>query len=463
MHAEKRNTTAALLFRLASLLLSAALVPGLAMAQATPEQVAELGKSLTPMGSPRAGTEDGRIPEWTGGITEPPAGYQAGKHLVDPFPDDEVQLTITAANVDEHREHLSAGQLAMFEKYPDTYKLPVYQTRRTAAYPQRVYDAFAANAAATKLTHEGNGVSGAIVTSPFPFPTEGLHAIWNHKLRYQGDNFTREYLQITPQRGGSYTPVKLKEEVDVKYAAPGATPESVGNLNLTFLQQVTAPARLAGFILLVHETLNQVTEPRQAWTYNPGQRRVRRAPNVAYDNPGTAADGLRTNDNLDLFNGAPDRYDWELVGQKEIYVPYNAYRVSSGDVKVKNIIQAGHINQDLARYELHRVWVVEARLKDGYTHVYSRRTMYFDEDTWNMLLVDHYDSRGDLWRPSEAHTVSYYQVPLTTAVFNVIYDLPSGRYLVNGIDNEERVREYNGKGWPNAHFTPAGLRSQGRR
>jgi hypothetical protein len=226
---------------------------------------------------------------------------------------------------------------------------------------------------------------------------------------------------------------------------------------------VTAPARLAGFILLVHETLDQVAEPRQAWTYNPGQRRVRRAPNVAYDNPGTASDGLRTNDNLDLFNGAPDRYDWELVGQKEVYVPYNSYRIQSGDLKTKAIIQAGHVNPDLARYELHRVWVVEARLKEGFTHVYSRRTMYFDEDTWNVLLVDHYDSRGDLWRPSESHVINYYQVPLTTAVFSVIHDLPSGRYLVNGLDNEERPRKYDTKGWPAAYFTPAGLRNQGRR
>jgi len=445
------------------LLLAVAAFASSAAAGATAEQIAQLGQSLTPMGSPRAGSEDGTIPEWTGGITEPPAAYVPGEHLADPFADDPILFTINAANADQYKDKLTAGQVAMFEKYPDTYTLPIYQTRRTAAYPQRVYDAIAANAAAATLTAEGNGVSGAIITSPFPFAENGLQAIWNHKLRYQGKNFRRSYLQITPQRSGSFTPVKLKEEVDVKYAADGVTAESVGNLNLTFLQSVTAPARLAGFILLVHETLDQVAEPRRAWTYNPGQRRVRRAPNVAYDNPGTASDGLRTNDNLDLFHGAPDRYDWELVGQKEIYVPYNSYRIQSGDVKTKDIIQAGHINQDLTRYELHRVHVVEARLKEGYTHVYSRRTMYFDEDTWNLLLVDQYDSRGDLWRPSEAHVINYYQVPLTTAVFNVIYDLPSGRYLVNGVQNEEQPREYDTKGWPNAYFTPAGLRSQGRR
>jgi hypothetical protein len=445
------------------LLLASLALPSHSDAQATPEKIAELGQSLTPMGSPRAGSADGTIPEWTGGLTAPPANYKEGEHLVDPFPDDAILFTITPTNLDQYRDKLTVGQIAMFEKYPDTYKMNVYQTRRTAAYPQRVYDALASNAKTSALAHEGNGVTGAVITSPFPFPENGLHAIWNHKLRYQGRNFTRTYRQITPQRGGSFTPVKLKEEVDVRYAAEGVTPENVTNLNLTFLQSVTAPARLAGFILLVHETLDQVAEPRQAWTYNPGQRRVRRAPNVAYDNPGTASDGLRTNDNLDLFNGAPDRYDWELVGQKEIYVPYNSYKIQSSDYKLDDVIQAGHINQDLARYELHRVWVVEARLKEGFTHVYSRRTMYFDEDSWNLVLVDHYDSRGDLWRPSEAHVINFYQVPLATAVFNVIYDLPSGRYLVNGLHNEDRAREYDTKGWPSAYFTPGGLRMQGRR
>jgi hypothetical protein len=415
------------------------------------------------MGSLKAGNEDGTIPEWTGGITEPPPGFDPKKHLPDPFADDAILFTIDASNVAQYKDKLSLGQVAMFEKYPDTYKMHVYPTRRSASYPQRVYDAFAANASGATLTQGGNGLSGAVITSPFPFAENGLHAIWNHKLRYQGRNFRRTYVQATPQRGGAYTPVKLKEEVDVRYAAEGVTPENVGNLNLTFLQSVVAPARLAGFILLVHETLDQVSEPRQAWTYNPGQRRVRRAPNVAYDNPGTASDGLRTNDNLDLFNGAPDRYDWELVGKKEIYVPYNSYKIQSGDLKLDDILTEGHINQELARYELHRVHVVEAKLKDGFTHVYSRRTMYFDEDSWNILLVDHYDSRGDLWRPSESHVINYYQVPTLTSAFGVIYDLPSGRYLVNGLQNEERPREYDTKGWPAAYFTPAGLRTQGRR
>ena len=64
-----------------------------------------------------------------------------------------------------------------------------------------------------------------------------------------------------------------------------------------------APARLAGEVLLVQETLDQSIENRRAWVYNPGQRRVRRAPNVAFDNPGTNSDNLRTSDQFDMYNG----------------------------------------------------------------------------------------------------------------------------------------------------------------
>lgn len=36
-----------------------------AMAKAPPEEVAKLGKELTPVGAQRSGNDDGTIPEWT--------------------------------------------------------------------------------------------------------------------------------------------------------------------------------------------------------------------------------------------------------------------------------------------------------------------------------------------------------------------------------------------------------------
>ena len=426
------------------------------------QEASRLGEDLTPTGAVRAGNAEGTIPEWTGGITQPPAGYTVGDHHPDPFAGDPILFTITAANADQYRDKLSAGQRAMLEAYP-TYKMNVYPTRRSHSYPQRVYDAIRANATRAELVADGNGIRGAVISSPFPLPQSGLEVLWNHKVRYLGLRLERTFAQVTPQRNGRYTAVKFEEQQEFYYAREGVTPENVGNRFASLLQEVTSPPRLAGSILLVHETLDQVREPRQAWRYNPGQRRVRRAPNIAYDNPGTASDGLRTTDNFDLFNGAPDRYSFELLGRREMYVPYNAYKLHSDQLKVSDLVIPGHLNQDHTRYELHRVWVVEARLREGVSHIYSRRTLYVDEDSWVILLVDHYDGRGELWRVAEGHTINFYDVPATTYTVEALYDLQAGRYLALGLKNEEKMQRFNFDKPANSAFTPAGLRRRGRR
>jgi hypothetical protein len=37
-------------------------------------EIAQLGKTLTPMGAEKAGNKEGTIPSWEGGICKPPAG-----------------------------------------------------------------------------------------------------------------------------------------------------------------------------------------------------------------------------------------------------------------------------------------------------------------------------------------------------------------------------------------------------
>jgi len=212
----------------------------------------------------------------------------------------------------------------------------------------------------------------------------------------------------------------------------------------------------------VHETVDQAKEPRTAWTYNPGQRRVRLAPQVAYDNPGTAADGLRTNDDFGMFNGATDRYNWKLVGKKEMYVPYNSYKLASPQYKYSDILKAGHINQDLARYELHRVWVVEATLKPGMSHIYAKRVFYIDEDSWAIVVTDKYDARGELWRTAEMHNINMYNVPMWYSALEVHSDLQSGRYIAMGLANEEKVVYQPLKRTP-SDYTPEALRGMGTR
>ncbi len=454
-----RKTAIAIRFSAALLLGCALALP--AGAEISADQIARLGGDLTPLGGERAGNSEGTIPEWAGGITSPPAGYTLGEHHRDPYGEDQPLFVIDAANLDEHRDKLSAGHQRMLETY-SSFRIPVYPTRRSASAPRRIYDATGQVAATAKLVDSGNGVGGAVIGIPFPIPADGLEAVWNHLLRYRGETVECVIGQVAVTRGGAYTVVKMGMEVEVRYSLPGITVEDLGNTMIFFKQRVLAPARLAGDILLVHETMNQFREPRDAWVYNPGQRRVRRAPNVAYDNPGTSTDGLRTADQFDMFNGAVDRYDWQLVGKREFYVPYNSYRLHSGQLSFSDILTPLHVNPDHLRYELHRVWVVEATLKEGARHIYKRRTFYIDEDSWQILLADVYDNRDELWRVSEGHVINYYEKPLIWPTLEVHHDLQAGRYLAFGLDNEYEMCTYD-VGFTARDFTPAALRREGRR
>jgi hypothetical protein len=231
-----------------------------------------------------------------------------------------------------------------------------------------------------------------------------------------------------------------------------------------YLSVTKEPARLAGGAVLVHESLNQADEPRQAWGYNAGQRRVRRAPNLAYDTPIAAADGLRYADDTDMFNGSPDRFDWKLLGKKELFIPYNNYRLSSNELSYNDILRPGHINPEYTRYEKHRVWVLEATQKAGVRHVYSKRRFYIDEDTWGIVLADQYDNQGDLWRVSTAYMKTYYELPVTWTTLDVFHDLKARRYHVQGLSNEEMGEiDYSSPPPGERYFTPAELRRRGRR
>ena len=430
-------------------------------AQPTQQEIARLGKDLTPMGAEKAGNAAGTIPAWDGGIKTPPASYKPGMHYVDPYAGDEVLFTITAANVDKYAANLTPGQIALLKTYP-TYKMKVYPTHRSASFPQRIYDKSIQNAKTARTVENGYGVTGAINGVPFPIPKTGVEAIWNHLLRYRADSASRHIAQAAPTRSGDYTLVEFNDEFFMLYSMAGKTEKDLNNKILFFKQEVLAPARLAGGVLLVQESLNQVKEHRSAWLYNPGQRRVRRAPNVAYDNPGTAADSMRTSDQLDMFNGAVDRYNWKLVGKKEIYVPYNSYKLQDPKVKFSDILTPLHINQDFARYELHRVWVVDATLKDGERHIYKRRTFYIDEDSWQILAMDQYDNRDQLWRVSEAHALNYYNVPSIWTALEVHTDLQAGRYLAIGLNSEFDPPKF-GIDRSLEDYTPAALRRSGVR
>jgi len=443
------------------ILLCGMLLPVVAESKLSEQDLARLkaGGELTPVGAERAANKDGLIPEWTGGLLQAPPSYKGtGKRYTDPYPDDKALFTISKENLAQYKDKLSAGQIAMMTKYP-SFRMKVYPTRRTAGYADFVYEASYKNAQNASLGFGGEALLGAITGFPFPIAKSGQEAIWNHKVRYRGLGVSRWNNQAAVTESGSYTLVKIREDVKFPYGARNVSPESLKNVIIYFFQVVRDPPRLAGQITLVHETMDQVSEPRRAWQYNPGQRRLRRAPNVGYDNPSAASDGLRTNDQLDSYNGATDRYTWKLIGKKEMYVPYNAYQLHSDKFKYSDIIRKGHINMELPRYELHRVWVVDAFVKPRTSHMFKRRTFYLDEDSWQITLVDCYDNRDQLWRWQEQHAMQAYDKPyFSLPAMETAYDLLSGRYIAYAMNNEED--ETYERDYEKSFFDPQNVQKQ---
>ncbi|MFK8397773.1 DUF1329 domain-containing protein [Pseudomonas sp. BGr12] len=442
----------------AAIAVLSSLLPIQAQAKVDAKEAARLGQDLTPTGAIKAGDSALGIPEWKGGLSSPPASYKAGGFETDPFADQKPILVIDASNYKQYQDKLSDGVKALFAAYPNTFKIPVYPTERTYAAPKEVYENTAKNAVNAELVEGGNGFTNAYGGIPFPIPKSGLEAIWNHIARWRGLQSKDISSVASVYENGSVSSYREMNEFFQNYYAPGKDASSIGNILFKYMNRVLPPSRFAGEIYLVHETINQVKEPRMAWTYMSGQRRVRRAPTVGYDTPDTG----RLYDDNDMFNGAPDRFTWKIVGVKPYYVPYNNYKMGEQGLKYEDVLHRSHVNPDVTRWEMHRVWVVEADLKPGERHVYSKRRLYLDEDSWAALMAESYDNRGNLWRVSLAFSKEAYQVP-TMAYENIAYlDMTTRDYVLTALRTQEKTPKiYDMPIPPDDYWSPANLRRIG--
>ena len=414
----------------------AAFMAGSAFAAVSPEEAARLGQELTPTGAERAGNADGSIPAWDPAQSQIPAGYEPfSGDFINPFADDKPLFTIDTGNWQDYADNLTEGTKAMFEKLgADGFRLVVYPTRRNYVPPDWLIENTKKNATGSQLVNDGLKISGNLPGVPFPIPQSGLEVMWNHMIRYQQD-FSYEYdvyyvgsngrpvLSTTGYNANTY-PIFREEN---RNKVVGDTPWVYLRINYM------APARRAGEILLVHEPGADYTQGkgRKAWQYLVGQRRVRLAPAVSFDTPNPGVAGTSTYDDSYIYNGSPERFDWTLLGKKEIYVPYNAYEFNF-QKKIQDMLGPKFLDPDSIRWEKHRVWVVEANLKEGSRHLYSKRRYYIDEDSWNALACENYDGRGNLWRLQYAYGTYLYDSKSFFSVPYGGYDVLQGIYNVNG-------------------------------
>lgn len=411
----------------------AVVIAGQANAAVSADEAAKLGTSLTKVGADMAASADGSIPAYQGGLTTPPAGFKSGDSMrPDPFAGEKPLLTIDGKNVDQYKDQLSATTVELAKRFP-TFRIDVYPTHRSVALPQNVLDNTLKNAANAQSKEGGTAVDNVLPGIPFPIPKTGAEAMWNFLLRYQGVSISSKYDSWNVDAAGVPT-LSTTGQAHISYPIYEDMSKPIGAKDTYYQMKLayTAPARRAGEAIMLRDAANPLVQPRSAWQYLPGQRRVKLAPNLAYDTPNPGTSGSGTYDDVFVFNGALDRYDWTLVGKKEMYVPYNTYSLTY-QTDPKKLTTPNHLSPDFVRWEKHRVWVVEGKLKGNARHIYHKRRFYLDEDSWVALASDQYDARGQLYRGSFAFLTQSYDKQTPDATPFMIYDLIGGTYNINGV------------------------------
>ena len=426
-----------------------------AYAGVTSDEAAKLKTTLTPFGAEKAGNKDGTIPAWDGGLTKEIVP-STGSLPSDQFPNEKPLFVIDQKNVSQYADKLSDGQKALIAKYPN-YHLTIYPSHRTFAAPQWVYDNNLKNAVNGQLTENGMSIKGVFGGVPFPIPKSGIELYWNHILRYTSRSNAVSAKNYTGNADGSVTMTvqAIDNHQNQYYAKDGNAEGWDGVYSLIRLQNI-APAFKAGEMLVVHDSIDPVT-PRQAWQYLVGQRRVRRAPTVGYDTPDFVASGADYFDEVFGFHGAPDRYEWKLIGKKELYVPYNDNAFFQ--TPSEQVYTSYFPNADKLRWELHRVWEVEMTLASGKRHVVPKRRIYFDEDSYSMLLMDGYDAADKLWRTNELLPIDmpgyvYYSAAM-------IFNLQASTYSAVETYNDGYIKDMEPR--PVSYFSGDSLASEGLR
>ncbi len=421
-----------------AVLAAVALMPALALAKVSPEEAANLGKTLTPVGAERAANKDGTIPEWT---PAKQSGSLKGQYPTDAAIEAEKPLfTIDSKNIAKYGDKLTEGHKELLKRFPESYKMNVYPSHRNVNFPEKILQETVKNATRAELEGVDNP-RGAFVGFPFPIPKSGAEPIWNHRVKWRGDAVRRFNNQMIVQQSGKFSLTKIVEDVKFYYSnTSNPTPPELkpGVDFLKYLSETISPPRIAGTFILVHEKAGFGSEGRAAWLYAPALKRIRRAPAVCCDNPYEGTDGHQFYDQVDMYNGVLERFSWKLVGKREMYIPYNSYRIAGNKTKYADIARPNHVNPELPRYELHRVWVVEADNKPDQRHTFKKRRIYLDEDSWNIVAIDNYDQEDKLTQFQEGHLVPYSNILAASTLPEVIYHFNSGRYFVTAMINEDQ-------------------------
>jgi hypothetical protein len=446
----------------AALALAALLVAHGVQAAVSAKEADALGTTLTGIGAEMSGSADGHIPAYTGGLpTAPVTAGRSDAGLEDPFADERPRRVLTAGDLGGTESELTAGTLELLRTRPG-FRVDVYPTHRTMAQPEWFLANTRRNATAARLADDGFTLENALPGIPFPIPANGREVMWNHRLHYMGRAMEFKYDSWLVNSSGDRS---LTTAAHSAWDFPAFDPRRTRTLRpddplFRWKLDYSGPQRRAGEAFLLIDSVDPLRSPRKVWSYVPGQRRAKRV-DVPDEAPHASSSGTYTNDDAFVYTGALERYDLKLLGKREMIVPYNTYRLRA-QAKVDGLLQKGELNPDLLRWELHRVWVVEATLKPGQNHVYGRRVFYLDEDSWTALASDEYDLDGRLLRVVYALPTYDYLAGVPFTVMHVAYNLGSGAYFLAFLpDSHSGVRYV--ESLPDRLWSPDSMAGEGVR
>lgn len=415
-----------------------------------------------------AGNSDGSIPPWQKATVVPLPGWTTGKDRGEfsPFHNEAPTKRIDHANSQAHKNFLTSGQLALLTSKPG-YTMPIYPTHRSCGFPDFVLKNTQRFHGEARIAMNGWQIENATLPSiPFPQPRSGIEALWNFLLAYQGVGmqWTMGMTYLS-----SYSPdtepvrYRFSQRVHTPWGTPGAMSIFHAPYNYGVTYTYHAPAALAGQAISQRYYFDRSPE---SFYYFPGQRRVRRMTSYTHDAWTIGFEKTYPIDALLIFNGNPDRFDWSLQGKREVYVPYNAFNITGTDSSGKSIFERDFVSAHARRYELHRVWVVEGRLKPGMRHSTPRKVLYLDEDSWLAVIGEDYDGDDKLVRYKESAIMPIWEIGACSTIAGMImYDLTQNRYVRDGyVGHGGDIRFFAEPSQPWMHertFGAEGLRTQG--
>ncbi len=400
---------------------------------ASPADIARLGQDLTGAGAEKAGNKDGSIPEFSG-MSKPLPGWSAGKLREDfwKYRSEKALFTIDASNVDKYADKLTAGQVQMLKQVKG-YSMPVFPTHRECGLPDSVLANTKDGAGKAAIAKNGWSLESAVLPGvPFPLPQKGIEVMWNWLMRYQGvaAEWPDGYTVVSPRPGTSAPIVtRWNQLAYYPWAKPGKnSPQDNQAVQNGFYYLYSEPAALAGQGTVQRYYFNKDTD---TFYYFTGQRRVRRLPAYAYDAPLIGYENQYPADISFVFYGNPDRFDWKIVGKREVYVPYNGFAMQRFGTKLEEAMGPASIKPNMRHYELHRVWEIEGTVKAGVRHSTPKKTLYVDEDTWLVAVGDDFDAQGKIWKAKENYITPQWEIGACASSASVYNDLISGRYVLD--------------------------------